>query len=88
MWKGLAQRSGEHYGEWMAFKLFQESSKEIYMRKKIVKKLVLSRETLVGLDRNDLGQAAGGATRLCSELGSCGLNTCASCSPTCTSRLC
>jgi hypothetical protein len=59
------------------------------MKKKTVRKLVLSRETLVGLDRNDLGQALGGATARCSDVvGSCGLNTCTSCSPTCTSRLC
>jgi hypothetical protein len=56
------------------------------MKKKPLSKLVLNRETLVELDRMDLGQAAGGATTICSEL-SC-VNTCASCSPTCTSRLC
>jgi hypothetical protein len=56
------------------------------MKKKSIKKLALNRETLAELDGMDLGQAAGGATRLCTEL-SC-VNTCASCSPTCTSRLC
>lgn len=59
------------------------------MKKKTLKKLVLNRETLVELDRADVGQALGGATARCSDVvGSCGLNTCTSCSPTCTSRLC
>jgi len=56
------------------------------MKKKPLSKLVLNRETLVELDRMDLGQAAGGVTRFCTDL-SC-QQTCTSCSPTCTTRLC
>jgi hypothetical protein len=56
------------------------------MKKNTLRKLVLNRETLVELDRGDIRQAAGGATYFCSEV-SC-VATCASCSPTCTSRLC
>lgn len=56
------------------------------MKKNPLRKLVLNRETLVELDRVDIGKAAGGATYFCTEV-SC-MNTCASCSPTCTSRLC
>ena len=54
------------------------------MRKKEFK-LRLDRETLVDLERVLLGEVAGGATTLCSELGSCfGCNT----RNTCTSRYC
>lgn len=54
-------------------------------RKDLKKKLVLSRETLAELDTFDLKQA-GGATAV--EICGSGVRTCATCGPTCTSRLC
>ena len=55
------------------------------MKKTKFKKLTLNRETLTELDRLDLVHVDGGATLRC-ELS--GQNTCATCSPTCTSNLC
>jgi hypothetical protein len=54
--------------------------------KKQMKKLVLNRETLVGLDVN-LGQVAGGLTnpKACQDSG---YNTCQTCQATCGTNLC
>jgi hypothetical protein len=55
--------------------------------KKAVKKLKLSKETLVRLEHN-LWQVAGGATANPDICGSGPIATCATCVRTCTSRLC
>ena len=56
------------------------------MKKKLVRKLVLNRETLVELDRVDIGQAAGGVvTRFCPYSG---YATCGTCQATCTTNYC
>ena len=52
--------------------------------KKQVKKLVLSRETLVDLEEN-LVQVAGGYTARCQYSG---YNTCNTCAATCTTNYC
>jgi hypothetical protein len=52
--------------------------------KKQIKKLVLSRETLVGLEAN-LSQVAGGVTLRCEYSG---YATCATCNRTCGTNLC
>lgn len=60
------------------------------MKKKIVSKLALNRETLVELDRADIWQAAGGATLTCrpAVCDFSNRNTCGTCQLTCTSNLC
>lgn len=60
------------------------------------KKLTLSRETLVDLDRTDLGLAAGGtSTEYTCPSFTCkppcdfsNRNTCTTCAPTCTTNYC
>jgi hypothetical protein len=59
--------------------------------KKLPKKLVLSRETLVDLDRMDLPHALGGAVSKTCRPNICdfsGRNTCTTCQLTCTTNLC
>ena len=55
------------------------------MKKRELKKLALHRETLAELDRLDLVHVDGGVTLRCEFSGR---NTCATCSPTCTTNLC
>ena len=56
--------------------------------KKQMKKLALSKETLICLE-STLGHLAGGASLACTNTNCCsGLATCATCGTQCTSRLC
>ena len=55
------------------------------MKKKELRKLVLNRETLAELDRSELWQAAGGATRFCPYSG---YITCGTCESVCTTNYC
>jgi hypothetical protein len=59
--------------------------------KKLPKKLVLSRETLVDLDRMELPRALGGAVSQTCRPNFCdfsGRNTCTTCQLTCTTNFC
>lgn len=60
------------------------------MKKKLSKKLILNRETLVELDGAALWKAAGGATQTCrpNVCDFSGRNTCTTCQLTCTTNLC
>lgn len=58
------------------------------MKKKVIKKLVLNRETLIELDRNDLWPAGGFARTQPPICQASGRNTCTTCGPTCTTNLC
>jgi len=61
------------------------------MKKKLVKKLVLKRETLTELDKARLQEAAGGATLTC-QPDFCdysnGRKTCLTCNLTCNTNNC
>lgn len=60
------------------------------MKKKITKKLTLSKETLRNLETGELEKVAGGVTAGdCTYTFCCsGINTCATCGGQCGSRLC
>ena len=63
------------------------------MKKQNVKKLVLSKETLVDLENGGLGNVAAGATASCTGCGApacpySGYRTCVTCGATCGTNLC
>lgn len=60
------------------------------MKKKLTKKLALTKETLRNLEQAHLDKVVGGATAACTTYTNCcsGYATCATCGGVCGTRLC